>query len=311
LFNRYSLFIRGLGGFGGDKGPKENIDSDPPQRAPDIVFRQATLDNQALFYRLSGDMNPLHADPSMAAMGNFSRPILHGLCSFGFSVRAVLKHFADNDASRFKSVRVRFVKHVFPGETLITEMWAINNNKIHFRAKVAERGDYVLAGGVVELHGDPIKAAVAAPAPAPAPAAPAAAPKSAPKSAAAPPAAPPAASSGGDFVSVLVFDEIKKRVDAQLVQKVKGTFRFDLNRDQQKRSWSIDLKNGNGSVSELPATSDAKADCTIIMSDADFLALMTGKLNAQQAFMNQKLKMKGNIALAQKLSLLSSAPSKL
>jgi 3-hydroxyacyl-CoA dehydrogenase/3a,7a,12a-trihydroxy-5b-cholest-24-enoyl-CoA hydratase len=125
LFNSYSLFIRGLGGFGGAKGPatpEENLE--PPKGVPPaVVHRERTLENQATLYRLSGDLNPLHIDPSMAAMGGFSKPILHGLCTFGYGARAVLKHFAANDPKRFKSIRVRFVKSVYPGETLVTEMW--------------------------------------------------------------------------------------------------------------------------------------------------------------------------------------------
>ena len=148
--NRMSLFIRGEGGFGGDSGPK--VGNAAPERKPDGVITRKTLPQQALIYRLSGDRNPLHAEPAMAALGNFSRPILHGLCTFGFAGRAVLKHFCGNDPARFKSIRVRFSKHVFPGETLITEMWKISDTTIIFRTKTTERGEVVLSQAAVELQ---------------------------------------------------------------------------------------------------------------------------------------------------------------
>jgi 3-hydroxyacyl-CoA dehydrogenase/3a,7a,12a-trihydroxy-5b-cholest-24-enoyl-CoA hydratase len=139
-FNQLSAFIRGLGGFGGERGPSGSAHT-PPERPPDAVVAQATQPNQALYYRLaSGDGNPLHADPQMAAIGGYDRPILHGLCTLGFAARAVLKTFGGNDPARFQSIRARFSQPVFPGETVMTEMWDEGDGRILFRSRVQERG---------------------------------------------------------------------------------------------------------------------------------------------------------------------------
>lgn len=146
-FNQSSMFIRGIGGFGGERGSSEKLEL--PARDPDAVTEQATLPQQALIYRLSGDTNPLHADPSLASVAGFDRPILHGLCSFGFAGRAVLNTFCDGDPARFKSIRARFTKHVFPGETLVTRMWR-DADRVFFETVVKERGEAALVG-VVEV----------------------------------------------------------------------------------------------------------------------------------------------------------------
>jgi acyl dehydratase len=119
---RSSAFIRGEGGFGGDRGPSgpQNV---PPERAPDHEVTYQTREDQALTYRLSGDRNPLHSDPSFAAMGGFDKPILHGLCTYGFTGRALLHALCGGDPAKFKSIEGRFSSPVIPGEALTVRMW--------------------------------------------------------------------------------------------------------------------------------------------------------------------------------------------
>jgi len=145
-----SIFVRGEGGFGGERGPSgpRNV---PPDRKPDQSISYTTLPQQALVYRLSGDMNPLHADPDFAKMGGFDRPILHGLCSYGLAGRAVLAAFCGNDPTRLKSFEVRFAGVVFPGETLTTDMWQVAPGKIVLTART-DRGP-ALAEAAAEVAG--------------------------------------------------------------------------------------------------------------------------------------------------------------
>jgi len=123
LYTNYSsAFIRGEGGWGGDRGPSgpRNV---PPEREPDHEITYQTSPDQALVYRLSGDRNPLHSDPSFAAMGGFDRPILHGLCTYGFTGRALLHALCGSDPARFQHVEGRFSSPVLPGDALSIKMW--------------------------------------------------------------------------------------------------------------------------------------------------------------------------------------------
>ncbi|MGZ4723531.1 MAG: MaoC/PaaZ C-terminal domain-containing protein [Ilumatobacteraceae bacterium] len=136
--NVSSAFIRGEGGWGGDRGPSGPKNT-PPDRAADHQVTYQTSPDQALVYRLSGDRNPLHSDPSFAAMGGFDRPILHGLCTYGFTGRALLHTLCSGEASRFEHIEGRFTSPVLPGEALTISMWEIDDENAVFTTSVADR----------------------------------------------------------------------------------------------------------------------------------------------------------------------------
>ena len=144
-----TTFIRGEGGFGGPSGPSPAPHA-LPERAPDIAVDLKTLPQAALIYRLSGDDNPLHADPDVAAAAGFERPILHGLCSYAVAGRAVLKACCGNDPTRLKRFDLRFSAPVMPGETIRTEIWR-DGSTVSFRARVVERDVVVLNNGRAEV----------------------------------------------------------------------------------------------------------------------------------------------------------------
>jgi acyl dehydratase len=140
-----AAMLRGDGGFGGKAGPQpapHPLPAGPPGRHLDL----GTYANSALIYRLSGDRNPLHADPAAAAAGGFATPILHGLCTFGIAGRAILKACCGGNPARLKGLQVRFSAPVFPGETIRTEMWP-GDGEIAFRARALERDVVVLNNG--------------------------------------------------------------------------------------------------------------------------------------------------------------------
>ncbi|MFO7965457.1 MAG: MaoC/PaaZ C-terminal domain-containing protein [Desulfobacterales bacterium] len=146
--NMFSLFVRGEGGFGGEKGPPPgNV---PPEREPDAIVEDRTYPIQNLIYRLSGDVNPLHIDPDFARLGGFDRPILHGLCTYGYVCRAVLKTFMDNEPSNLKTFEARFRNVVFPGQKIITRMWN-KGNKIVLSAET-EDGRNVISNAAAEMR---------------------------------------------------------------------------------------------------------------------------------------------------------------
>jgi acyl dehydratase len=143
-----SAFIRGEGGFGGERGPSGPTNA-LPERDPDHQVTYQTLPDQALIYRLSGDRNPLHSDPEFAKLAGFDRPILHGLCSYGFTGRALLHTLCDGQVERFKSMAVRFSKPVLPGDTLTVSMW-VDGSEAIFQTRT-QTGDIVIDQGKFTL----------------------------------------------------------------------------------------------------------------------------------------------------------------
>ncbi|KAI0064752.1 peroxisomal hydratase-dehydrogenase-epimerase [Artomyces pyxidatus] len=147
--NQSTVVIRGSGGFGGkrtgsDRGAASAANA-IPKRQPDAVVEEKTTESQAALYRLSGDLNPLHILPEFAAVGGFDKPVLHGLCFMGIAGKHVVKTFG-----QFKDIKVRFASVVYPGETLVTEMWK-EGDKVIFQTKVKERGTTVLAAAAATL----------------------------------------------------------------------------------------------------------------------------------------------------------------
>lgn len=142
------IFVRGEGGFGGDRGPTTRLEA--PTGEPDRTVDRPVREDQALLYRLSGDWNPLHADPEFAKLAGFDRPILHGLCSYGMTLKAVVDTLLDGDVSRVRSYATRFTGVVFPGETLRIRMWR-SEGRIQVTVTAVERDEApVLADTIVE-----------------------------------------------------------------------------------------------------------------------------------------------------------------
>jgi acyl dehydratase len=147
--NRFSLFIRGEGGFGGDSGPKAgNV---APERKPDGVVTRKTLPQQALIYRLSGDKNPLHCDPDFAKLGGFDKPIIHGLCSYGIACKAIVDEVLGGDVTQVARYQARFAGVAFPGETYQVSYWK-QGKQILLEARSVERGAPIISNAVLELR---------------------------------------------------------------------------------------------------------------------------------------------------------------
>ena len=277
--NDVSMVVRGAGGWGGERGPATDLNQ-APERAPDAVITEKTSENQALLYRLSGDWNPLHVDPEFATLFGFEKPILHGLCTFGFAGRAVVSAFAKGDPRTFKSIKVRFADSVFPGETLKIEMWKENDLKVLLRATVVERNKVVLSNGVVEFYPEIPK----------------------PKAKA---SLSPAGERVGEradapaITAAMTFEGIGAYVakTPDLLKQVNMVYQFKLTAPDS--AWVLDLKKGT-----VNAGTAEKADCTLALSNADWLDMVSGKADPMKLFQGGKLKITGNVMASQKLDFL-------
>jgi 3-hydroxyacyl-CoA dehydrogenase/3a,7a,12a-trihydroxy-5b-cholest-24-enoyl-CoA hydratase len=279
MINEITTLVRGAGGWGGDRGPTDPVNV-PPSRAADATITEKTHENQALLYRLNGDFNPLHVDPNFATAMGFQKPILHGLCTFGFAARHVIKSFAKNgDPRYFKSIKVRFADSVFPGETLQTEMWKESDTKIVFTVKAVERNAVVVSNAAIEFYAE--------------------IPKPAAKKAAAA-AAPAASAASAEPTTADVFTGMGKYLEAnpKLASQIQTTYQFKLTGPDS--AYFLNLKDGNGSLT----AGEQKADCTLELSDADFMAMAGGKADPQKLYFGGKMKITGNVMASQKLTFL-------
>jgi 3-hydroxyacyl-CoA dehydrogenase/3a,7a,12a-trihydroxy-5b-cholest-24-enoyl-CoA hydratase len=280
VYNELSTFVRGAGGWGGERGPSAEVNV-PPNRAPDATVEEKISEAQALLYRLSGDINPLHVDPGFAKAFGFDKPILHGLCTFGYAARHVIKALSNNDPRFFKSIKVRFSDSVFPGETLVTEMWK-EEGKIVFRCKVKERDKTVISNAAIELY------------------------KEIPKAAEKKQAVAASAKPSGEATSAEAFAVIGDFIaqNGSLAGEVGKTFLFKLSGPDS--AWTLDLKNGKGSVT----SGGTSADCILELSDADFCAMVAGKADPMKLWTDKKLKIGGDVMASQKLMFLKKIDPK-
>lgn len=157
--NEFTSFILGAGGFGSNwssppRPAAATAPNTPPSRDPDCIVQEATTVDQATLYRLSGDLNPLHIDPeAAAAVGGYHTPILHGLCTMGVSVKLIMKAWGGGCPKSIKNMKVRFTKHVFPGETLQVRMWRTSPTTCVFQTHVMDRpGTVAISSAAVEFQ---------------------------------------------------------------------------------------------------------------------------------------------------------------
>lgn len=150
----WTLLMRGEGGFGGERAPSLLRVKLPKEKAPDFSATWQTMPTQALLYRLTGDINPIHAKPEVAKAAGFEQPILHGLCSYGFAAHAALKALAGDDPTRFRSLDARFTSPVTPGQTLRVDGYVLEPGKAALTVTIVETSELAMAHALFAYESD-------------------------------------------------------------------------------------------------------------------------------------------------------------
>uniref|UniRef100_A0A914HE02 MaoC-like domain-containing protein n=1 Tax=Globodera rostochiensis TaxID=31243 RepID=A0A914HE02_GLORO len=304
-FQQFGIIQGGAGGFGGNRtSPAERKVPPVPQgRVPDAVLEDKTRLDQAALYRLgSNDLNPLHIDANFAKMAGFQRPILHGLCTLGISCRLILQAFGQGLAQNLRSVKVRFSAPVEPGQTLVVEMWRhdagggigdennvngtgangnANNNKVLFQTKVKETGKVVLSNGCVELRELSVNDGIV--------------PQQVAAAAEQLKAAEVFRTIGAELQKNS--DKLRNIEDAVILYEI-------TTGGQVAGKYTVELKAGEGHVYEGMPRGGQNAVATVRVDDADFVKLVGGQLDATRAFLSGRLKVKGKLALLQRIDAL-------
>ncbi|KAJ6219956.1 hypothetical protein RDWZM_005768 [Blomia tropicalis] len=327
--NQLSLMMMGSGNFGGKRSTEdESVVSvvDVPKRQPDAIIYQQTTSDQAAIYRLCGDLNPLHIDPTFSTIGGFERPILHGLCTLGFATRHVMQCFVSNvdDVQEvFDACKARFVGAIIPGQTIETRCWRSHTNsggssgiadhqltRIHFECYVKETGNKIISSAFVDLK-LPVDTVASIP------------------------PLPPSASnvnivtlphsnfntdipntttmSPTDTTRVgKIFDtEVRKKISQHpdIFARLNTIFEFNIIKDGLYFTWIIDLKSKPAEIYEGSPKNDQPADVMITVEDHLIVDIFEGKEDSILAFMSGKLTATGNVLLAQKLLQNLTEPS--
>lgn len=281
IYNEFTAFLRDVGGWGGERGPSGDDVNTPPEREPDAVISETTSANQTLLYRLSGDWNPLHADPSFAKAMGFDQPILHGLCTFGYCGRHVVQSFAGNDGRYFKNIKVRFADSVYPGETLETRMWKESDTRILFETYATDRNACVIKNAAIELYAE----------------IPADKPESGGGSDASTESEVASTAPGARDVVAMLGAYVDEH--PELADQVGKVYQWHVQNPDV--DFVLDLKNAPGSVYE----GSAEHDTSITVGEADLMTLMRGEADAQTLYFGGKLQIGGDIMASQKLQFLA------